>query len=214
MHRALGDPSRWRLLDLLEHEGPLGVQELADRSGLHQNTVRAHLEVLAEAGLVASSLESRSTPGRPRRLFTALPRSEEREHELLAAAFAGLLEPLADGAQLARASGRSWGSCLVERLPPTVEPDEEGTVSHLVDLLARRGFAPEREGRTVAMCRCPFQELAERYPAVVCGFHAGLVDGALEGVGSPLRVGELRPWVGPSRCEARLVPREGPAAPP
>jgi len=44
--------SRARILDLLRAEdAPLGVREVADRTGLHQNTARFHLEALVEAGL-------------------------------------------------------------------------------------------------------------------------------------------------------------------
>ena len=71
-HRALSDPSRVRILEALqEAEAPLDARELGTRVGLHWNTVRSHLRVLAEAGLVSAQREERNRPGRPRVLYEA-----------------------------------------------------------------------------------------------------------------------------------------------
>ncbi len=50
--RALGDPLRVRLLDLLR-DGDLSVNELADRLEAGQQNVSKHLAVLADAAMVA-----------------------------------------------------------------------------------------------------------------------------------------------------------------
>jgi predicted ArsR family transcriptional regulator len=208
VHRALAEPSRARLLGLLEAAGaPLASEELAGRAGLHANTVRAHLEVLADAGLVTWELEPRTRPGRPRRLFAALSRPETvaREHELLAGALAASLEPLPDGPRLAEESGRSWGRGLVDE--PAGSPDD--AFARVVRLLAERGYAPAAEGLEITMCSCPFRELAVRYERIVCSLHKGLIDGALEGLEAPLEVAELHPLVTPDRCVARLAERPG-----
>lgn len=211
VHRALAEPSRARLLDLVE-AGASTVAELAQRSGLHPNTIRAHLDVLLDAGLVTAGVASTGRPGRPSRRFRAVPRGRTAEHELLAAALAGSLDPLPDGPELAEASGRSWGRFLVERLPPTEPATEASCVARVCELLAERAFAPEAAGRTIRMRACPFRELAERYPRVVCALHRGILDGALDELGAPVRVAELRPWVEPEVCEARLGPAGSPTA--
>lgn len=209
-HRALADASRARLLDLLrESERPLGVDELSASLALHPNTVRAHLAVLEDVGLVVASREARTLPGRPRRLFAAVPEDDEREHELLAAAFASSLEPLPDGDALSAAAGRSWGRVLVERLEPGREPTAHNCLQRVASLLQRRGFAPEVAGDEIVMRRCPFRELAERYPRVVCSLHAGIIDGAFQELGAPVEVERLEPWVTPTMCVAWLRPRDG-----
>src|SRR5438093_9489008 len=72
LHRALSDPSRVRILELVQQaEAPLDARELGTRVGLHVNTVRSHLRVLAEAGLVAAGREEPTGPGRPRVLYQA-----------------------------------------------------------------------------------------------------------------------------------------------
>ena len=207
-HRALADPSRVRLLEHLRaSEQGRSADELAAALDLHPNTVRAHLLVLDEAELAVSTLERDGRPGRPRRLFAAVPAEAEGEHALLAAALASSLEPLPDGVEIAAAAGRSWGRVLVERLEPGRSADEEACVGRVAALLRRRGFAPEQDPGGLVMHRCPFRELAERYPRVVCSLHAGLIDGALEELGAPVALERLEPWVTPSTCVARFAPR-------
>jgi len=206
-HRALADPSRVRVLECLRaSERPLSVDELAADVGLHPNTIRAHLAVLEETDLVVARLERNGRPGRPRSVYLAVPEEAEEEHALLSAALASSLEPLPDGIEIAAAAGRSWGGVLVERLEPGRPVDEAACVERVASLLRRRGFAPERDGADLVMHRCPFRELAERYPRVVCGFHAGLIDGGLAELGAPVRLAALEPWVSSSSCVARLEP--------
>ncbi|MBW2231884.1 MAG: winged helix-turn-helix transcriptional regulator [Deltaproteobacteria bacterium] len=50
--RALGDPSRLRLLNILM-QGEHSVQELVDASGLSQTNVSRHLALLRREGVVA-----------------------------------------------------------------------------------------------------------------------------------------------------------------
>jgi DNA-binding transcriptional ArsR family regulator len=50
--RALAEPTRIRLLDLLR-DGELSVNELAERLEASQQNVSKHLALLAEAGMIA-----------------------------------------------------------------------------------------------------------------------------------------------------------------
>jgi len=52
--RAIGDPMRVRILDLLR-DGELSVNELAGRLGAGQQNVSKHLAVLADAGVLVRS---------------------------------------------------------------------------------------------------------------------------------------------------------------
>ena len=54
--RAIGDPMRVRILDLLR-DGELSVNELAGRLGAGQQNVSKHLAVLADAGILARRKE-------------------------------------------------------------------------------------------------------------------------------------------------------------
>ena len=52
----------------------------------------------------------------------------------------------------------------------------------------RLGFDPEREslpggGADIAFLHCPFRELAEAYPELVCNLHRGICEGVVASVG-------------------------------
>ncbi len=51
--QALSDPTRWRILQLVQDEA-LCVCELVDILGLPQSTISTHLQVIRQAGLLAS----------------------------------------------------------------------------------------------------------------------------------------------------------------
>jgi len=52
--KALGDPTRLRMLDLLvQQEGPLCVCDLTPQFSQNQPTISHHLKLLREAGLIA-----------------------------------------------------------------------------------------------------------------------------------------------------------------
>jgi predicted ArsR family transcriptional regulator len=53
------------------------------------------------------------------------------------------------------------------------------------------------------MHSCPFRELAETGPRIVCAVHRGLISGALEELGAALEVEQLDAFVEPELCIAR-----------
>lgn len=205
-HRALADESRARLLDELRHAHVgLDVQELARRVGLHENTVRWHLGILAGAGFVTSRPAARATPGRPRIVYAIEPGAPVvgDEYRLLAEILAGAVAGTGEASRRAEDAGRSWGHRLVELGTQPALRTSEQAVATVVELLDRHGFAPEPTEDGIRMRRCPFRELAETSPDVVCAAHRGLVEGALEELGSDLEVGGVdvaRPGV----CLLRL----------
>lgn len=213
--------SRMRLLRLLR-EAPagstghvLGLTELAEQSGLHVNTVRAHLERLVAEGLVLRHTQSRSRPGRPRLAFTAAPRpdarADSRSYRLLAEMLTGLVsEALPVPHQASVEAGRAWGRYLAERPAPHRRTDERQAVRGLLDTLEEVGFSPEldaddRTGRTVLLRHCPFLEVAETHRDVVCSIHLGLMQGALAELRGPVTTARLEPFVAPSLCVAHLT---------
>jgi len=56
------------------------------------------------------------------------------------------------------------------------------------------------------MRRCPFHDLAEAQPEIICAVHKGLITGALQELGSELEVAGLDVFVEPDLCVARLRP--------
>ena len=215
LHRALSDESRVRILEILhEAEAPLDAQELAQRVGLHVNTVRAHLDVLIEVGLASTRLEERSRPGRPRMLYRANPgaphEGEPTGYRLLAQVLASYLaETQPDPGACAEQAGRVWGGYLVERAAPFTSISTQETVQRVVRLLDRFGFRPElrsdKKGHEILMKRCPFHDAAKVYPGVVCQVHLGLIRGSLEELGGTVEADGLQAFVEPGVCVARLT---------
>lgn len=60
--RALGDPSRVQMLQLLaSQKRPLAIGEIVDALGLAQSTVSHHCDILESVGFVSCSREGTST---------------------------------------------------------------------------------------------------------------------------------------------------------
>ena len=51
--QAVGHPVRLRVLERLANRRTASVSELAEAAGVHENTVRVHVAVLEDAGLLA-----------------------------------------------------------------------------------------------------------------------------------------------------------------
>lgn len=207
-HAALSVRSRRQLLDVLRAaDGPQDVAALAEAVGLHVTTARFHLDVLTQAGLVARTLERDGRPGRPRRLYGLVEGAEATpSHRQLAEALVGVLALAADeGAASAEEAGRRWAR---RRVPAEPLSWDEGS-RRLASLFEELGFAPrvvdDSSGRHLELDRCPFRDLARRYPGVVCTVHAGLLREALVQLEvSSAEDARLRPFVEPELCIADL----------
>ena len=177
--------------------------------------MRWHLGILGDAGIVESRPEPRSGARAARGSSTGSARATtapgREDYRLLATILAGTVAAQDGGTRRAEDAGRAWGRYLVRRPAPNVSVREDEAVGEVVRLLDEQGFAPDAEGNEVRMRRCPFHDLAEQHPEVVCAVHRGLISGALEELGSELHVDALDVFVEPDLCIARLGPRPGQA---
>ena len=190
-----------RVLATLRDAGrALTLGELQERTGLHPNTLRGHLDAIV-AGGNASRIASRSG-GRGRPAWSYLAR--EPEYAALAMALASGLDrgPATDadpdsepsdsegnGEAQARAldpaavrGGRAWGEQLRSQLGAVEDGRERVLLA-----LAHTGFAPQADGDRVTLHACPILEAARSHPAVVCAVHLGLIEGVLGAEGAGLR---------------------------
>lgn len=215
VHRALSSPVRQRIVELLSgDDAPLDADQLARRVALHRNTVRSHLSVLEEAELVASEPEQRDRPGRPRLLYRSTDATPvdggQSGYRFLAEVLAGQLAALADDpADAAQAAGAAWGRYLMTTPSPSLSVSAEAAIARIVELLAEFGFAPERADETpdaprMLLRRCPFLEVAEQHPDVVCSIHLGLMRGALSELRAGVEVTDLVPFADDDLCVAHL----------
>lgn len=211
-HRALAEPSRVQILADITAHGPVDAQTLAERVGLHPNTVRAHLAALTDAGLVRSEQLRGPGRGRPRLAYSATGAEQTalRRYRLLAEILTTLVaRSAADNRQELEAIGEAWGHHLVDSPPPFAQVAETEALDRLTTMLGESGFAPsveqEADGARILMRPCPFLELAHRHPDVVCPVHLGLMRGALHELGGTLRPTRLDPFVREDLCVAHLA---------
>lgn len=206
--RPLGRSRSAVLACLREADGPVGVTEAAEAAGLHVNTARFHLDALVDDGLAERRTEEAAGPGRPRILYSARSRAADvRSYRLLARMLAELVAALDPKGASAAAAGRMWGHHLVDGPAPGEDLDADEALRRLQELMAQVGFEPELldggEPR-VRIHHCPFHEVAQEKPGVVCAVHLGLMQGALEELRAPLEVVGLDPFVTGQECLARL----------
>ncbi len=198
-NRVLGDPSRLLIVEALA-DGPRLISELAAISGLHRNTVRAHLAQLERAGLVHAARRAPVGPGRPAieyRLTEGASPSGNEQRLLIQALLRLVASAYRDGAaELARSEGERIGHELASHL---AYPTAEQAVRQLTTVLRRLAFSPQVTVHggvsEIALRSCPF-EVAPDDPrgAIICAFHLGLIRGVVD---------EAAPQ---GRHEVRLLP--------
>jgi predicted ArsR family transcriptional regulator len=202
---------------------PLGVVEVAQQVGLHQNTVRSHLDLLVGSGYAIRHSEAPSGPGRPRVVYEATAAPEgEHSYRLLAEVLAQHLVATTErpgevavdaGRSWARSTGRLQHSGDVAETAAALPVSEEAAIAAVVRMLGDSGFAPElsSDGTSLNLHRCPFRELAVSNPDVVCGAHLGIIQGALTELGTMVSATRLLPFVTPGLCVATLTRSANPA---
>lgn len=204
---------RASVLDLLRAaRSPVSVRDVADRTGLHPNTARFHLDALVDAGLATRASRARAAPGRPSMAYQAVEGGTpgRRQYRLLAEILASLIAVvLAEPGEASVEVGREWGRYLTERPAPFQRTDACEAVEGLAAILRELGFAPEavadEAGYQLRLRQCPFREVAEVHQEVVCQLHLGLMQGALDQMRAPVTVDGLQPFAEASLCVARLA---------
>ena len=189
--KALADETRYAVYrELASSPAPLSAPDLAERLGVHANTVRLHLERLRDAGLVDAEAVHRGTVGRPQNLYFLAAGAptlgfDPPAHALLAGLLAALAEQVGADVDDAADTGHAWGAEAGRRTRT------RSCVRALAAELERLGFEPAvaagdgtSEGDVrIDFLHCPFRELAEAYPELVCNLHRGLCEGIVEQVG-------------------------------
>jgi predicted ArsR family transcriptional regulator len=183
--KALGDNTRYAIyLELARSSSPRSTADIAEILGLHPNTVRPHLERMRDVGLLDVETDAKGSVGRPQHRYSLAAAAPSLGLEppafpllarlLAAMAAAAQLAP-DDAAAAARGTGKAMAADRLRRTPG------DSCVAALADALDELGFDPavagDGEDVTIAFTHCPFAELAEAYPELVCHLHRGLVEG-------------------------------------
>lgn len=187
---------------------PVSVTALSRSTGLHENTVRGHLDQLLADGHVTRSRAAADGRGRPAWLWRPTQHGPASPYAALAGVLAGTIaRTSADPAAAAHEAGRGWGAELAEDLPEPARTAPAPARALVMHAMAAQGFAPQEDGEQIVLHRCPLLEAADRHTEVVCSVHRGMIDGLLEGAagteGSRI-VAELIPFAAPGRCLLHL----------
>lgn len=203
-------PKQREVLDALDSfpEGAL-LSELSKELGIHVNTVRGHVDELAERGLVGWRVASRTTRGRPSHVYHArTPQHHAVMHEYVALV-ESLIESLAGfDLDAARDFGRAWARRNADRFGEPPEDFEE-LAAAVLRSLHEMGFDPlirEADGDAsveVGLQACPFVAADGTPPAAtICALHQGFIDATI----GPHHL-DFMPFDAPGQCGARLVNR-------
>ena len=197
MLKALGDNTRYAIyLELARSPRPLGTAEIAESLDLHPNTVRPHLERMREVGLLDVEVSAKQAVGRPQHLYSIASEApslglEPPTFPMLASMLVRLADRGGLGTEDARDVGRGQGALDAERY--RTAPSCLEALVHRLDAL---GFDPQvsdgassESGHTdgssavIGFAHCPFRELAEAFPHLVCSLHHGMMAGFVESMG-------------------------------
>ena len=194
--KALGDNTRYAIyLELARSARPLATADIAESLALHANTVRPHLEKMREAGLIDVQVGGRGDVGRPQHRYAIANGApslglEPPTMPVLASMMLAMAKRLQASPEDATAVGEEEGG---RRARPYV--NAPSTLEALVSDLDRLGFDPivsdtgsagsdaADDAAVVAFANCPFADLAQEHPELVCGLHRGLVAGFVAQMG-------------------------------
>lgn len=211
LFKALGDNTRYAIyLELARAARPLSTGEVAESLGLHTNTVRPHLERMREVGLLAIETVSKGSVGRPQHRYSLAADApslglEPAAYPLLAGLLANVADQLGPPPSEVAAIGREQG-----QVAALGRQQAGGCVAAIVAELTDLGFDPavHQDGNTttVAFTHCPYRQLAEAFPHLVCELHRGMMEGMADVLGGA-RVARFGTLEDRDPCQVDLVGR-------
>jgi predicted ArsR family transcriptional regulator len=216
---VLGEDLRRRIyLYIREQKTPVSREQVADALGLSRKLAAFHLDKLAAHGLLDYHYErppGRSGPGagRPAKRYRPSRREidvtiPERRYDLAGRLLVDSLrtqspadEPIDHALATAKKAGEAMGEQARQerRLRP---PGADRTLAVAAEVLSEQGFEPSRQGDEVVLRNCPFHELSQHAPQLICGMNQAFIEGLVRGLGNDSVQASLEPE--PGRCCVKL----------
>lgn len=187
--RAELSPARRRVLVAVEESArTVTAAQLARSLQLHHNTVREHLDALAEAGLVAVSTTPSGRRGRPALHYTSAGPDPTQVVGSYLSLLDAIIEQLGDGEQARRqavAIGRRWAELTPDN--PASSTSQTSTsaaapvtataqLAAMLPHLSQMGFAPDFDGEQIILKACPLMTASRPPHRLVCLMHEGFLN--------------------------------------
>ncbi|MFJ3471798.1 helix-turn-helix domain-containing protein [Microbacterium maritypicum] len=194
--RGLTQPRRLQLLHAIQQAPGRRAGALAEESGIPLNTVRDHLRVLEDEGLIRSETRRSGGRGRPSVVF----------HPVRDVTSNTVTRSRVDGASK---RGRMLRA-VTDDAPTALEEDALRQVDVLYEHLDDAGLDPvvDEAALRFDLAPCRYQGLLAEDQALVCDVHAQLVRDVLQLSDGPLEMQRLDPFVSPRQCRLLLGRRE------
>ncbi|WP_162564213.1 MULTISPECIES: helix-turn-helix domain-containing protein [Microbacterium] len=195
--RGLTQPRRLQLLQAIQRVPGRRAGELASECGIPLNTVRDHLRVLEDEGLIRSETVQVGVRGRPPVVFH--PVRESATSEAASARVAGAAER---GRMLRAVTGAA---------APVLDPGAVRQLDVLYEHLDDAGLDPAVDEGSLSfdLAPCRYHDMIDEDRALVCGVHARLVQDVLRHTEGPLEMERLEPFVTAHRCRLMLTHAAG-----
>jgi predicted ArsR family transcriptional regulator len=170
----VADPIRLSILRTLADRESAGLEEIADRAGVHPNTARPHLAELERAGAVERVAVAGPGRGRPRSAYRLAGgwRVPGGAPDGLAELLAALVRRLDPSDAEVEDLGREWGAYLSGR------PGARRGLGGVVGIVERLGFDVELRGSDIRLRGCPCPLISPDAPELVCRLVQAVADGA------------------------------------
>lgn len=187
IYEALSSNVRREILDLLLAYGQMDLKEISEKIGLREITVRHHISILEQSGLIESFERSKGTPGRPKRYYRVVNKFwnlsiPKRQYALLSHF---LLENVIkmEGEKVAIAlmkeMGKIMGKEIIRRATIENGVEEWGfnqIAKYVIPKLEDWGCIPKvielKENKiSIQLFNCVFYELAKAFIGIVCEGH-------------------------------------------
>lgn len=209
---ALADATRRLLYEyVVAQRDAVGREQAARALSLPAHTASHHLDRLVEGGLLVAEyrrLSGRTGPGagRPSKLYRRSDREitvslPPRRYDLVGAILAAAVEQAGTGTPLAEAladSAHREGEVLGRAAGA-----DAADLHALSATLAGQGYEPHVTDDEVVLVNCPFDALAQRHTALICGVNQSFVQGVADGLGCADVAARLEPEAGHCCVRAR-----------
>ena len=214
---TLADDTRRALYEYVSVQAePVGREQAATALGLALHNVNFHLDRLVAEGLLEVEyrrLSGKTGPGagRPSKLYRRASREfavslPPRRYDLVGDILAAAVTRADEGTPLDQAlheCARHEGLALGQEVEGL---DRAGSLPALAQVLRSQGFEPQVRDDEVVLTNCPFDALAQKHTALVCGLNQAFVQGVADSLDSDI-IACLEPE--PGRCCVKARPASG-----